>query len=88
MDISKITNGINTTANTYVTKEINKDNEVKKYSISGKTIGQPKLTKEAKSYYEELQAKYKNMDFLYRTPLIYIYPILRTFLHSSYYAHR
>ena len=64
MDVGKLTNNIGATAHTYASKEINKDNEVKKYSVSGKTIGQPKLSKEAKKYYEELQAKYKNMDFI------------------------
>lgn len=63
MDIGNNINNIYTIANVYASKEINNHDE-KKYSISGKTIGQPKLTKEAKSYYEELQAKYKNMDFI------------------------
>ncbi len=64
MDVGKIANNIAAAANTYVSKETNKDNDVKKYSVSGKTIGQPKLSKEAKKYYEELQAKYKNLDFI------------------------
>ena len=64
MDVGKITNNMGAVANTYASKDTNKDNEVKKYSVSGKTIGQPKLSKEAKKYYEELQTKYKNLDFI------------------------
>lgn len=48
MDVGKIINNLDAMSNIYISKEINKDNEVKKYSVSGKTIGQPKLTKEGK----------------------------------------
>ena len=32
--------------------------------MTGKTIGQPKLSENAKKYYEELKSKYQNMDFI------------------------
>jgi hypothetical protein len=35
-----------------------------KSKVSGKTIGEPELTDTAKKYYEELQKKYSNMDFI------------------------
>lgn len=35
-----------------------------KYNVSGKTIGNPKLSDEASRYYEKLKAKYSNMDFI------------------------
>lgn len=36
----------------------------KKYKVGGKTIGEPKLSKKAADYYEELKKKYSNMDFI------------------------
>ncbi len=36
----------------------------KKSRVYGKTIGDPKLTDEAKEYYEELKKKYSNLDFV------------------------
>ncbi len=33
-------------------------------SVSGKTIGSPKLSKKAADYYESLKKKYSNMDFI------------------------
>ena len=35
-----------------------------KRSATGKTIGEPKLSKEGASYYEELKKKYSGMDFI------------------------
>lgn len=35
-----------------------------KTKVSGKTIGEPKLSETAKTYYEELKKKYSNMDFI------------------------
>ena len=35
-----------------------------KRSVTGKTIGEPKLSKEGASYYEELKKKYSGMDFI------------------------
>ena len=32
--------------------------------VSGKTIGNPKLSDEASKYYEQLKKKYSNMDFI------------------------
>lgn len=37
---------------------------VSKSSEYGKTVGEPKLSETAKSYYEELKKKYGNMDFI------------------------
>ena len=36
----------------------------KKSYISGKTIGNPKLSEKAEKYYEELKKKFSNMDFI------------------------
>jgi len=36
----------------------------KKYAVSGKTVGEPKLSENAQKYYEELKKKYNNMDFV------------------------
>lgn len=64
MDVGTITNSANAVANTYAAKETKPAEEVKKYGVSGKTIGQAKLSENAKKYYEELKAKYKDMDFI------------------------
>ena len=64
MDLGAITNSTNAVANTYATKETKQADEVKKYGVTGKTIGQPKLSENAKKYYEELKSKYQNMDFM------------------------
>ena len=64
MDVGTITNSTNAVANTYATKENKQTDEVKKYGVSGRTIGQAKLSENAKKYYEELKAKYKDMDFI------------------------
>jgi len=39
-------------------------NTSKKSRVSGKTIGEPKLSDEAAKYYEELKKKYSNLDFI------------------------
>ncbi len=36
----------------------------KKSNVSGKTVGNPKLSEKAGKYYEELKKKYSNMDFI------------------------
>ena len=54
MDLGAITNSTNAVANTYAAKETKQADEVKKYGVTGKTIGQPKLSENAKKYYEEL----------------------------------
>lgn len=64
MDVGTITNSTNAVANTYAAKETKPADEVKKYGVSGRTIGQAKLSENAKKYYEELKAKYKDMDFI------------------------
>lgn len=77
MDVGTMANTTNAVMNTYTAKETKqaedtrkyqpagKTNEAaKKYSVSGKTIGQPKLSEKAKAYYEELKSKYGNMDFI------------------------
>ena len=46
----------------YDVKESNKT--LKKNSEYGKTIGEPKLSDEAKKYYESLKEKYGNMEFI------------------------
>ena len=64
MDVGTITNSTNAMTNTYAAKEAKSADEVKKYGVAGKTIGQAKLSENAKKYYEELKAKYKDMDFI------------------------
>ena len=64
MDVGTITNSTNAMANSYAVKENKQTDEVKKYGVSGRTIGQAKLSENAKKYYEELKAKYKDMDFI------------------------
>ena len=64
MDLGAITNTTNAVGNTYGAKEMKQADEVKKYGLTGKTIGQPKLSENAKKYYEELKSKYQNMDFI------------------------
>ena len=69
MDVGAITNNTNTNSvnaavNAYTAKEAKPTDEAKKYSVTGKTIGQPKLSENAKKYYEELKSKYQNMDFI------------------------
>lgn len=39
-------------------------NTEKKSAVRGKTIGNPKLSKKASEYYEQLKKKYSNMDFI------------------------
>lgn len=48
--------------NVYETQKSQKTQ--KKAENYGRTIGQPKLSDEAKEYYEELKKKYSNMDFI------------------------
>lgn len=69
MDVGMITNSNNAAANahetnTFVPKETKQADAVKKYSVTGKTLGQPKLSEKAKQYYEELKSKYQDMDFI------------------------
>ena len=69
MDVGMITNSSNAAANaqatnTFVAKETKQADDVKKYGAPGRTIGQVKLSDNARKYYEELKAKYKDMDFI------------------------
>ena len=48
------------------TKEM--DKTAKKSRVSGRTIGDPVLSDKAKKYYEQLKAKYSNMDFILVSP--------------------
>lgn len=44
------------------------DKTAKKRRVSGRTIGDPVLSDKAKKYYEQLKAKYSNMDFILVSP--------------------
>ncbi len=46
------------------TKKAGATDDVKKYGVTGKTIGEPKLSEAAKNYYDELKSKFGNMDFI------------------------
>lgn len=53
--------------NSQSVKETNKGEKksgVDMTKVSGKTIGNPKLSDEASKYYEQLKKKYSNMDFI------------------------
>ena len=64
MDLGVITNNANAAGNAYGSKETKQVDEGKKHGVTGKTIGQPKLSENAKKYYEELKSKFQNMDFI------------------------
>ena len=64
MDLGAITNSTNAVANTYAAKETTQADEVRKYGVTGKTIGQPKLSENAKKYYEELKKKIDDYNYL------------------------
>lgn len=64
MDVGMITNSGNAVVNSHAAKEIQQADDVKKCNVTGKTIGQPKLSEKAKQYYEELKEKYQDMDFI------------------------
>lgn len=44
------------------------ENSGKKSRVSGRTIGNPELSEKAQKYYEQLKAKYSNMDFILVSP--------------------
>ena len=46
------------------TGEVKKEEKVTESKDLGKTIGDPKLSKEAQKYYEKLKKKYLQADFL------------------------
>ena len=64
MDLGAIKGSTNATVNKYAAGETKQADEVKKYGAPGKTIGQVKLSENARKYYEELKAKYQDMDFI------------------------
>lgn len=53
--------GITSTVNSTVN---NDTSSVKKSDVSGKTVGNPKLSEKASKYYEQLKKKFSNMDFV------------------------
>ncbi|MBQ7563697.1 MAG: hypothetical protein IJT16_06880 [Lachnospiraceae bacterium] len=68
MDVGSVTGiaGITAAANSNAnqTSKTEEKSEVKKYSVSGKTVGEPKLSEKGKKYYDELKSKYGNLDFV------------------------
>ncbi len=62
--------GITNSASSNETKKSNNTSSaseaqsVSKSKVTGKTIGDPKLSDKAKDYYEQLKKKYSNMDFI------------------------
>lgn len=53
--------GITSTVNSTIN---NDTSSVKKSDVSGKTVGNPKLSEKASKYYEQLKKKFSNMDFV------------------------
>ena len=64
MDVGMASNNAGTVQSTYSANSAAKTEEVKKSNVSGKTVGQPKLSDKAKKYYDELKNKYGKMDFV------------------------
>ena len=64
MDVGKTGNAAASVQSAYGTGQSGQTQEVRKSNVSGKTVGQPKLSDKAKKYYEELKARYHNMDFV------------------------
>ena len=68
MDVGSVTGiaGITAAANKNAkqTSKTEGGNEVKKYPVSGKTVGEPKLSEKGKKYYDELKNKYGDLDFV------------------------
>lgn len=65
--ISNVENSSAANVSAYNSAQNVKGNEsegVKKNKVNGRTIGEPQLTDKAAKYYEELQQKYGNMDFI------------------------
>lgn len=65
--MSTITNAVANTAafqNVAETTKKTETKDVKKTRVSGRTVGNPELSEKASKYYEELKAKYSNMDFI------------------------
>ena len=65
MDSSKVNSGAAQGASAvYSAQETAGPESTKKANSYGKTVGQPKLSEKAQKYYEELKAKYSNLDFV------------------------
>lgn len=64
MDVGMAANSAGAVQSTYGATGSAKTEEVKKSNVSGKTVGQPKLSDKAKKYYDELKNKYGKMDFV------------------------
>lgn len=70
MDFSSVNNSAAQAVNAYGTQETKQSESAKKAESTkgsanyGKCVGQPKLSEKAQKYYEELKAKYKDMDFV------------------------
>ena len=64
MDVGMASNNAGAVQSTYSANSAAKTEEVKKSNVSGKTVGQPKLSDKAKKYYDELKNKYGKMDFV------------------------
>jgi len=64
MDVGMASNNAGAVQSTYSANAVTKTEEVKKSNVSGKTVGQPKLSDKAKKYYDELKNKYGKMDFV------------------------
>ena len=65
--ISEVTSQIASTYKTSPAQKTDSSKETdaaKKSKVSGKTIGEPQLTDKGKQYYEQLKAKYSNLDFI------------------------
>lgn len=62
--------GIGTYAADYLhrTNPAKTDGTLKTDKVYGRTIGSPELSEKAKKYYEQLKAKYSNMDFILVSP--------------------
>ncbi|MDD6038386.1 MAG: DUF6033 family protein [bacterium] len=56
--------GVGAVENTTAKMTSNTDNTSKNAGVSGRTIGEPKLSDTASKYYEQLKKKYANYDFI------------------------
>lgn len=63
-------NSLNSSAaeQTYRSEQSRTSQTENKTKVSGRTIGEPVLSEKAAKYYEELRAKYSNMDFILVSP--------------------
>lgn len=66
--VSGYQNGKNNTVKNEKTNETEKNKASELKNVSGRTIGEPKLSEKAAKYYEQLKKKYHNMDFILVSP--------------------